>query len=617
MGLDGLLQFRRAILRRGQLAQQAGERVHFAQRIQRAVAEVQVQVQVDDAVGGSLVVEHLYAVHFGFFRVQQHGIGADLGQIQHRQGRQLLGAVGGLLPGVELLVHVENGSLLLRRPGRCGSLQLRGLLSAHLLAQGGGGQRVHHDHVVFLQKQVGEQRLKAAVLRHLADFGHQVVVDQAGQRIAVVQPGVQRHDAAHQAGGLVGLADAEFVAVDGGSQHIAVDALLHQLAAGAADDVADGRRVLILDIADGEHHDRLGDGAVSLHAHILAQAGGQQRALEGRLVGAHQHVGEDVRRRHAGHILPGADDLAQGQHGLVLRAVRRGDLVVLGLLAGMGGLHGDDMLFLRALKAAEVAVDHLQHLIQRHRAIQPDAAVGGVVVAVVHGHVLLVGQLGDHAGVSAGVEAVAVVREAGRQHALHDDLVHRGHGALHLIEHHALVGGGAVRVLHLNVPALLVEDIGVGADGGGKDGVQVHFRQVHEVLIVAAGHGVHGLVREGHGVEEGIHGGLEQLHEGLLHRELVAAAKHGMLQDMEHAGGILGQGLESDGKQLVRFAVIHPHQLRAGLVVGHFDEVGAQLCNFTHTGDGEAVQLLAGRQGHNRSTPFRIMRFSSWMYPLQ
>ena len=76
-----------------------------------------------------------------------------------------------------------------------------------------------------------------------------------------------------------------------------------------------------------------------------------------------------------------------------------------------------------------------------------------------------------------------------------------------------------------------------------------------------------------------------------------------MFQDVEHAGGILGQGLEGDGEELVALAVIHPDELRAGLVVGHFDQICAELRYLTDAVNGEAVQLHTSSQGHKGSTP--------------
>ena len=76
--------------------------------------------------------------------------------------------------------------------------------------------------------------------------------------------------------------------------------------------------------------------------------------------------------------------------------------------------------------------------------------------------------------------------------------------------------------------------------------------------------------------------------------------------EMENARGILRQGLEGDGEELVALAVVHPAELCAGLVMGHFDQVGAELGDGADAVNREAVQLHTGSQGHKGSTPFHI-----------
>ena len=58
-----------------------------------------------------------------------------------------------------------------------------------------------------------------------------------------------------------------------------------------------------------------------------------------------------------------------------------------------------------------------------------------------------------------GIEAVAVIREQQMHDAPLSHLIYCGHGALHLIEHHAVIG--QILAVNLVVPALLAEDIGI------------------------------------------------------------------------------------------------------------------------------------------------------------
>ncbi len=49
-----------------------------------------------------------------------------------------------------------------------------------------------------------------------------------------------------------------------------------------------------------------------------------------------------------------------------------------------------------------------------------------------------------------------------------------------------------------------------------KHRVAVHVHQVEKVLPVFARNGIHGLVRECHGVEKGVQGPFQEFHKGLL-----------------------------------------------------------------------------------------------------
>ena len=200
--------------------------------------------------------------------------------------------------------------------------------------------------------------------------------------------------------------------------------------------------------------------------------------------------------------------------------------------------------------------------------------------------------------VAAGIPAVAVVREEDIQRLLVNLLIHVAHSALHLVEHNALVQRRAVFV-QLDVPAFLIEDVRVLQDARREHRVQIHLRQVQEVLLVAAGDGVNRLVGEGHRVQERVHAALEQLDKRLADGILGAAAEDGMLQNVEYAGRILRQGLKRDAERLVHLAVIHPSQLRASLFVVHFHQLTAQLLAFAHAVNAKAVTRRSFVQIHH------------------
>ena len=175
---------------------------------------------------------------------------------------------------------------------------------------------------------------------------------------------------------------------------------------------------------------------------------------------------------------------------------------------------------------------------------------------------------------AAADEAIAVVREQQPHGFRLHQLIHIGERALHLAVHNAIVVGLGILAVEFVVPALLHEDLGLFVDGGAEHRVQVDLHQVVEIPIVAAAYGVHRLVRVGHGVQEGLHGALQQIHEGLPDREALGAVEHAVLEDVENAGVVLRQGLEGNGEGLVFVRPVKIQELCLGLLVAQGIEIG-------------------------------------------
>ena len=70
------------------------------------------------------------------------------------------------------------------------------------------------------------------------------------------------------------------------------------------------------------------------------------------------------------------------------------------------------------------------------------------------------------------------------------------------------------------MPALLAENVLFLINIRIKNSVQVDVHQVLEILVVAARHGIDGLVRVSHGIEEGIQRPLRKFNEGILDGKL-------------------------------------------------------------------------------------------------
>ena len=213
-----------------------------------------------------------------------------------------------------------------------------------------------------------------------------------------------------------------------------------------------------------------------------------------------------------------------------------------------------------------IALQHFGHTAQAFllRVVPPEeeTRVGGMIIAAVEIPESLVGQVRDHFGIAAGIQAVERIREDGLLALFRQHGIRRGIGPLHLIIDDPLVRPLAVGRLGLDVPALLPED--VLADAGMEDRIHIDVHQVVEILKVGAGHGIAGLVREGESIEEGLERALEQLHERLLDRVFVRTAEHGMLQDMGDPRGVRRGRAETHAEAFVFVVVADGKQLRTG-----------------------------------------------------
>ena len=154
----------------------------------------------------------------------------------------------------------------------------------------------------------------------------------------------------------------------------------------------------------------------------------------------------------------------------------------------------------------------------------------------------------------------------------------------------------ALRQVQFVVPALLLKNGGLGIDGRVEHRVQVHVHQVVQILLVGGGNGVDGLVGVGHGVEERLHGALDQIDEWLLDGELGRSAQHRVLKNMEHAGGIGRRRLKANGKGLVFVVARQEQQASARCGVAQHVGVRVELGHGLAALDGKTVADGTGHQ---------------------
>ena len=328
--------------------------------------------------------------------------------------------------------------------------------------------------------------------------------------------------------------------------------------------------------------------AVELHSEPLVE----NTLFEGIVVGVGEYIGE-YDKPEVGLVV------GHQAHG-----VGEGDVILAALLAvgGVGAVIGLGLLFkgdiglgyslLRSHVAEVFAVEEIELAFYIHLAVQVEARVRGVIVLFVGRDEVVVGQLDDMVGVTAGYRCVLAGLITLVEHSLIEILLGVAEGALHLVVHDALIVAAAVFIL-FDMPALLTEGVLVLVDKGTEHRVGVHRHQVLEILLVHARYGIHRLVGEGHRVEEGVQRALHQLDEGIVDGVFLGAAEHAVLEDMEHTGRVLRRGREGYRVCHVAVVVINIAQHGAALLVAHDVHIAAYFFDAAALLDNKAADLIA------------------------
>ena len=620
---EQVVEFLGRVLARGQLLKQAAEQCHIGQVLKRDAVQVEILHGVGQTVGGDAVAQ----AGDGHGRVHdQWRLGARLANVGHAQARQRglgLGCVFRLLRGTQrgrALDHVGqlgigHGIALGCQLGGLGTLRTLGGVHRHQLDQ---------CHVVVFQHQLAQQVLKIAAVQLATQLlVHRAVLERQRRGVVIVEPGAQRVARNGHAVGdaIVTLAQVVLVAADDGFQTLARNSVLAQVAAGVLEHATQLARHTGLCVL--QHDELVGLQALGrgVAHHVAAQAGGQNGLLNRRFVGAQQRLEQDIRRDRALAVERAAQHKAQAHQGVLgcgghldalvlaghgrLRVQRIGRQRGRVLAGGNGSVHaaarGTRLRQIALVQKGQCAV-HVQVAVER------DVGVGGIVVSRVRVQELLVGERGNRTRVAAALVRIGGV---GIERGV-DGIVQHAHGigqrALHLVEHHAVITqralvqarGAAVAValrqVQFVVPALLLKNGGLGIDGRVEHRVQVHVHQVVQILLVGGGNGVDGLVGVGHGVEERLHGALDQVDKRLLDGKLGRSAQHRVLKNMEHAGGIGRRRLKANGKGLVFVVARQVQQTSARGSVSQHVSVRVELGHGLAALDGKAVAGSAGHQ---------------------
>ena len=127
-----------------------------------------------------------------------------------------------------------------------------------------------------------------------------------------------------------------------------------------------------------------------------------------------------------------------------------------------------------------------------------------MIIGAVEIQELLIRKLRNILRITAGFHAIGIIREK----IIHDlsvqHLVRRRKCPLHLIIYNTIIGKRTFLLLQMVVPSFLTEDLLLLINVRVKNRIQINVHQILEILVITAGYRITGLIRVGHGIQEGI-----------------------------------------------------------------------------------------------------------------
>ena len=127
-----------------------------------------------------------------------------------------------------------------------------------------------------------------------------------------------------------------------------------------------------------------------------------------------------------------------------------------------------------------------------------------MIIGAVEIQELLIRKLRNILRITAGFHAIGIIREK----IIHDlsvqHLVRGRKCPLHLIIYDTIIGKRTFLLLQMVIPALLAENLLFLVNVRVKNRIQINVHQILEILVITAGYWITGLIRVGHGIQEGI-----------------------------------------------------------------------------------------------------------------
>ena len=547
---------------------------HVWQEFLTDAGQVEHQRRITDPVGLHIMVDHFHSSDLFLFIKDRRDLSGDIFPLQDRDLRHIFRAVLFFLVCFQFLRRLHHLFSFFPAQALFVSFQLLGQRLIHLCRASPLRTDDDDGAVSIIQQIFPDQFFKISCV-HLAlqelKGGDRLHVDK--RFLVVIKPAVKKLQSVHQSPRVVSkvrLTEPELMVVDPCPERFLIHPLLCDLPKSILDHTDELLFLLHVRILGNDGEDGLIDPIIVGSHNVLSDARVHQRFFQRSARRGQERIVQDLECKVKLLIQRSPDHLVPGKVGIILLTLVTCDGVFLDHLFHLGKrfLVTDPGIHFRRVKIREIVlVQPAKLLLHIHISVQIDITVGRMIVFPVEIKELLIDQFRDHFRVTAGFICIGCIREKRVQDHPVEHSLRGGKRSLHLIIDNTADGQLAVRVIQLVAPAFLPEDLVMFIDVWIEHSVHVHMHQVLEILVIAARHRVHSLVRIGHRVQERVQRSFHQFYKRIFHREIPGTAQNRVFHDMRNSRAVRGRRAESDGEHFVLIIVFHEQDSRPALFV--------------------------------------------------
>ena len=209
---------------------------------------------------------------------------------------------------------------------------------------------------------------------------------------------------------------------------------------------------------------------------------------------------------------------------------------------------------------------------------------------------LLIRKFWNHLGISTRFHSIRRIWKQGIKHFPVVHFIWRRESSFHLIVDNTIQCERTVYILHLVMPALLLENLLFLINIRIKNRIQIDMHQILKILVITACNRIDSLVTVCHSVQKCVERPLYKLYKRVLDWKILGTAKYSVLYNMWYTCGIRRRRAKANIKYFIFLLILqqcypctclfvpqkptHSTNIVNLSVLNHF--VSCQIFNFFH-----------------------------------